>query len=144
MKMPANAIDPLLFAPCGMNCQVCYRHCYHKKSCAGCLHSDAGKPEHCRTCKIKDCTKEKGIIYCYECTEYPCKSIKNLEKSYQTRYKASLMENSKFVREHGLAAFMAQQKETYTCPECGGVISLHDAQCSECQWHARKTPVPSV
>ena len=33
MKMPER-IDTELFAPCGMNCRVCYRHCFHKKPCA--------------------------------------------------------------------------------------------------------------
>lgn len=42
-----------MFALCGMNCKVCYKHCYHKKPCDGCLNSDKGKPEHCRKCKIK-------------------------------------------------------------------------------------------
>ena len=68
-----------------------------------------------------------------ECPDYPCKLIKNLEKSYNKRYLASLMENSEFVRQHGLARFMESQKEEYTCPKCGGVISLHDRECSECQ-----------
>ncbi|WP_418271703.1 DUF3795 domain-containing protein [Intestinimonas sp.] len=67
-----------MFAPCGMNCKVCYKHCYHKKPCAGCLNSDKGKPEHCRKCKIKDCIKEKSLSYCFECAEYSCKLIKNL------------------------------------------------------------------
>ena len=40
-----------------------------------------GKPEHCRKCKIKDCIKGKGLSYCFECPDYPCKLIKNLEKS---------------------------------------------------------------
>ena len=57
MKMPTEKMDTAMFAPCGMNCLVCYKHCYHKKPCAGCLNSDMGKPEHCRKCKIKDCTK---------------------------------------------------------------------------------------
>lgn len=35
MKMPEEKIDPMLFAPCGMNCLVCYKHCYHKKPCGG-------------------------------------------------------------------------------------------------------------
>lgn len=130
--MPGEGMAPSMFAPCGMNCAVCYRHCNHKKPCAGCLGGDADKPEHCRTCAIKDCAKEKGYTYCYECGEYPCKSIKALEKSYQTRYHASLIEHSKEVKELGLAAFMARQKERYTCPKCGGVISLHDRACTEC------------
>ena len=94
MKMPKENIDTTMFAPCGMNCLVCYKHCYHKKPCAGCLNSDKGKPEHCRKCKIKDCIKDKGLSYCFECSDYPCKLIKNLEKSYNKRYQASLMENT--------------------------------------------------
>lgn len=131
--MPNEGIDPIMFTPCGMNCMVCYKHCYHKKPCAGCWNSDQGKSEHCRKCKIKDCVKERGLTYCYACSDYPCKQIKNLEKSYIKRYGTSLMENSAFVKEHGLDAFMAQQKLNYTCPVCGGIISLHDRECSECQ-----------
>ena len=125
--------DGTMFAPCGMNCLVCYKHCYHKKPCAGCLNSDKGKPEHCRKCKIKDCIKDKGLSYCFECSDYPCKLIKNLEKSYNKRYQASLMENSNTVRQHGLEIFMEKQKEKYTCSKCGGIISIHDRECSECQ-----------
>lgn len=133
MKMPRENIDAIMFAPCGMNCKVCYKHCYHKKPCAGCLKSDKGKPEHCRKCKIKDCVREKSLSYCFECPEYPCKLIKNLEKSYNKRYQSSLMENSCFVQAHGLECFMEQQKEKYTCPRCGGIISIHDRECGECQ-----------
>lgn len=133
MKMPSAPIDTAMFAPCGMNCLICYKHCNHPKPCAGCLTSDKGKPEHCRKCKIKDCIKEKGLSYCYECPTYPCKPIKNLEKSYNQRYHTSLIENSKLVRKHGLKLFMEIQKEKYTCPKCGSIISIHDRECSECQ-----------
>ncbi|WP_400208539.1 DUF3795 domain-containing protein [Candidatus Methanomassiliicoccus intestinalis] len=132
MKMPKTT-DTLMFAPCGMNCLVCYKHCYHQKPCAGCLNNDAGKPEHCRKCKIKDCIKNKGLSYCFECLDYPCKLIKNLEKSYNKRYQASLIENSSFVQELGIEQFMENQKKKYTCLKCGGIISLHDRECSECQ-----------
>jgi hypothetical protein len=64
MKMPKEKMDINMFAPCGMNCKVCYKHCYHKKPCAGCLNSDKGKPEHCSKCNIKDCIKEKSLSYC--------------------------------------------------------------------------------
>ncbi|WP_346344878.1 DUF3795 domain-containing protein [Clostridium sp. MCC353] len=122
-----------MFAPCGMNCLVCYKHCCHKKPCAGCLNNDLGKPEHCRKCRIKDCIKEKRLSYCFECSIFPCKLIKNLEKSYSQRYQTSLIDNSLSARQHGLVLFMEKQKAKYTCPKCGGVISLHDRACSECQ-----------
>lgn len=43
------------------------------------------------------------------------------------------MENSAFVKEYGVDKFMKQQKEKYTCAVCGGIISIHDRECSECQ-----------
>lgn len=133
MKMNDNDIETIMFAPCGMNCKVCYKHCYHKKPCDGCLKSDMGKPEHCRKCKIKDCVKDKGLDYCFECSDYPCELIKNLERSYNKRYQASLMENSEVVKNQGLKIFMEEQKVKYTCSKCGGIISIHDRECSECQ-----------
>lgn len=131
--MPTENIDTAMFAPCGMNCMVCYKHCYHKKPCDGCRRSDRGKPEHCRKCKIRDCVSKKSLTYCFECSEYPCRLINNLEKSYNRRYQTSLIENSRFVKAYGLEDFMEQQKKKYICPECGGIISIHDRECSECQ-----------
>ena len=136
MRMPER-IEPVMFAPCGMNCMVCYKHCYHKKPCEGCLMSDRGKPEHCRKCEIKNCVKMQEIDYCFECTEFPCKRIKRLEKSYNTRYHASLLENSKAVKTRGMSVFLKEQREKYTCPKCGGIISIHDVECSECQHKVR-------
>lgn len=133
MKMPVGPIDGGMFAPCGMNCLVCYRHCSHKRPCAGCLQSDTGKPEHCRICAIKDCVREQGVAVCGQCPGFPCKRLKKLEKSYQTRYGASLLANNRAVGEKGLPAFMEEQKAAFTCPACGGVISLHDKVCSECK-----------
>lgn len=43
------------------------------------------------------------------------------------------MGNSEFVQQRGLVAFMEKQKEKYTCSKCGGIISMHDRECSECQ-----------
>lgn len=132
MKMP-NIIETTMLAPCGINCMVCYKHCYHKKPCDGCLNGDNGKPEHCRKCKIKNCVKEKGLSYCFECFEYPCKQIKSMEKSYNSRYNVSLVKNSNVAKEIGLVEFMKLQQKEYNCSVCGGIISIHDAECSECR-----------
>lgn len=77
--------------------------------------------------------KTKKLNFCFECLEYPCKLIKNLEKSYNKRYQTSLMENSEYVKQNGLKEFMKFQKEKYTCIKCGGIIFIHDRECSECQ-----------
>lgn len=131
MRFQEN-IDPKMFAPCGMNCQVCYKHLKEKKACLGCLLNDDNKPEHCRKCKIKDCVKSKEITYCFECEDYPCKHIKYLNKSYIMRYGVSLTEMSAEVKENGLIAFMEKELDRWTCEYCGGIVSLHSGICSEC------------
>lgn len=134
MKMP-DKIEDIMLAPCGMNCAVCYKHVSirkHGKPCEGCLKGDLGKPEHCRQCKIKSCAQEKGIVHCFECASFPCKLIKNLEKSYNKRYNASLIENSNMAHEKGISAFLEQDRHKWTCSKCGGAFSLHDGVCSEC------------
>jgi hypothetical protein len=126
-------IDNRLFAPCGMNCMVCCVHLKDKKTCCGCFGDDNHKPERSKTCKIKSCTKEKGLTYCYQCSEFPCKQIKNIEKSYNKLYNTSLIENSRKAQSEGIAAFEASEREKWMCKVCSGVISLHDAECSNCK-----------
>ena len=134
MHMP-DAIPENMFAPCGMNCMVCYKHCTVCKSvrpCAGCLSGDEGKPRHCRACAIRDCCREKGLRYCLECTAVPCRRLNRLEKSYRTRYDASLLSNSRAVLTRGLAVFLENERQKYTCSVCGGIVSLHDGVCGTC------------
>lgn len=135
MKMPLE-IDTQMFAPCGMNCMVCYKHCYTKRTrspCSGCIADGTGKPKHCRDCKIKSCTIGKGITYCFDCMDFPCKLIKNLEKSYNKRYEESLIESSIIAKTQGIEHLMRLHNEKYRCPQCGGILSLHDKVCSECE-----------
>ncbi len=134
MKMPEK-IEDIMLAPCGMNCMVCYKHVEirkHAKPCEGCLKGDEGKPEHCRKCNIKNCSQEKGLVYCFKCGDFPCKLIKNLEKSYMKRYSTSLIGNSQAAKEKGISAFLEHDRQKWTCVDCGGAFSLHDGACSEC------------
>lgn len=140
MQMPGE-IGETMLAPCGMDCAVCYKHVgirKYAKPRAGCLQGDIGKPEHCRTCKIISCAHEKGHTRCLECMDFPCKLIKNMEKSYRQRYGVSLVENSLTAREKGVAAFLEQDRARWTCTACGGAFSLHDDVCSECGEAGRK------
>lgn len=135
MKMPDKIEDPML-APCGMNCAVCYKHVSIRKrgkACGGCLVNDFGKPEHCRKCDIKSCAQGKGYVHCFKCAEFPCKLIKTMDKRYTDRYNVSLVENGKTANEKGVSAFLAEDRQKWTCSKCGGAFSLHDNACSECE-----------
>ena len=121
-----------LLAPCGMNCAVCYARLRERKPCPGCHGEDERKPKHCRTCRYKECAAERGVSFCVDCEEFPCSAMRRFDKSYRTRYGASLVEMTQRMRELGTEAHLEEQARMYTCTECGGVLSLHDRACTTC------------
>lgn len=131
MQMPST-IENIMFAPCGMDCMICYVHLKKKKPCGGCLGNDVDKPERCKSCEIKTCTKTKGLTYCFSCETFPCTRIKALEKSYLKRYQTSPIQNSKSVKEDGFEQFFGSERVKWTCLDCMGVVSVHDKVCSDC------------
>ena len=134
MEMPNN-IDNKMVAVCGMNCKVCYKHLAvgkYAKSCNGCKFQDETLPNSCRNCKLVDCANKTKVDYCYECELFPCKLIKNLDKSYIKRYNVSLAVNSMNIKEKGIEKFLQEEKRKWTCKKCKGIISLHDKLCSNC------------
>lgn len=121
-----------MIAVCGINCSYCYVHLKKKKPCPGCRISDEGKPEHCRKCKMKECTAKKDVTFCSKCPDYPCILIKRLDKSYRTRYSESLINNFKVIDEKGMSHFLESEKKRLQCPECGGTLSIHHKKCADC------------
>jgi hypothetical protein len=131
MRMPDD-LSPTLLAPCGVTCGVCYVYLRKKKPCLGCRAADDAKPGHCRTCKIKTCAADQGLDFCYQCASFPCQIIKRLDKSYRQRYQVSLIENGLRLKALGAAAYLQQERDRWTCAQCGGTVNMHDRVCSEC------------
>jgi len=131
MKMTGE-ITVTMLAPCGMNCSVCYVHLKKKKPCLGCWGQEDSKPEHCRKCQIKTCATEREIDFCSSCLTFPCAIIKRLDKSYRQRYGVSLIENALRLKMMGAERYLSEEREKWTCPDCGGIVSLHDRVCSDC------------
>ena len=68
-----------LFSACGLNCGLCPRYQMDGVSkCPGC----AGKDflEKHPKCGVLSCCQRKGIEYCYQCDEFPCKKYDNADK----------------------------------------------------------------
>lgn len=60
------------FAACGLNCGLCPRYYTVGSSrCPGC--AGEGFLEVHPSCGILSCCGRKGIEYCFECDEFPCK-----------------------------------------------------------------------
>jgi hypothetical protein len=123
-----------LIGQCGMNCGICMAYLRQKNKCNGCRAINTWNPKTRVNCKLLNCliSIEKGYTYCYECTQYPCILVKNMDRRYKTRYGMSVVANLETIQTRGLAAFLVIEKEKWKCPSCGGVINVHKRLCSQC------------
>ena len=126
-----------LIAPCGMNCRICIGY-------FGYAMNDRKRKNICEGCRIRDkncafikkqCEKlsKKEVEYCFECEDFPCENLEKLDKSYQEKYDMSMIKNLEFIKENGINLFLKQQEEKYKCPNCGGVICVHNKKCYNCE-----------
>jgi len=131
--MKTDLVFPTLtMAPCGITCAACYAHVRRKKPCPGCRSLEAGRPGYCDRCKIKACAVSRGLDLCFQCPNFPCTLVKHIDKRYRTSYQTSLIENGLRARAVGVEQHLREEQAKWTCPECGGTISLHHKTCSEC------------
>lgn len=124
-----------LIAPCGMNCSICMAYLRKKNKCNGCRAINTWNPKTRVECKIKNCKllNSQGLEYCYQCPEYPCPLIKNMDKRYKARYRMSMIENLNDIKNTGIEEFKKVEKEKWKCKSCGGVINVHKGSCSSCE-----------
>ncbi len=132
-------MDINLAAPCGIYCGMCRAFLVKKKD----QLEQRGFKQGCDGCRVRfkkcafirrDCKPllKKEIDFCHECDKFPCQNLKKLDEEYRERWSVNLVENLKRIKEIGADKWLVEQKELYTCPECGGEICLHDTECYDC------------
>jgi hypothetical protein len=138
--MLSPAEQEALIAPCGMNCALCWayqaqlydlkKQGIHRKYCPGCIP----RGEHCRHMRDACQTIGEGRVrFCYECTDFPCARLKRLDKRYRDKYRMSMIENLRFIRDRGMAAFLKDQRTRWTCGKCGDhTLCCHNGLCLHC------------
>ncbi len=127
-------VDTQLIAPCGMNCRICYAYLREKDRCTGCLGTDEGKGVSILRCRIRTCEErnQRDLRFCYKCSTFPCRRLKDLDKRYRTKYRMSMLENLSNLRENGVRQFVKSERERWKCPGCGAMICVHNRRCYEC------------
>ncbi len=127
-------MSPALIAPCGMNCRLCIAHVRARNTCPGCRDDTVPKLPTRWVCRIKTCEKiaSGGAEFCFECGDFPCARLKYLDKRYRTKYGMSMIGNLEYLRDSGMERFLAHEAERWTCPGCGGVLSVHKPECLSC------------
>ena len=129
-----------LIAPCGMNCGICMAYLREKNRCLGCAELDPYLKSYRRACTVRNCEtiKNSQSGYCYECSNFPCKRLRQLDKRYSTRYNMYPIKNLECIRDTGIQALLEREEKKWRCPECGGVISCHVGFCHHCALEKRE------
>lgn len=125
-----------LIAPYGMNCSLCVGYQREKNKCLGCKKTDAYESSCGRKCIIRSCDilKENKMGFCSEsCKKYPCGRLKNLDKRYRNKYGMSMIENLENIKKLGMKKFLENQKKTWTCKKCNGLLCVHRNFCLKCE-----------
>jgi ribosomal protein L32 len=133
MIMTLKRITSKSIAPCGLICDLCLGAQRTKNTCLGC-NKEGSKPESCKRCIINNCEEKKGNDkqLCYQCSKYPCKRLKALEKRYSTKYGESLFENFERIKTVGIREYVKEADKKWRCKECGEYVCVHRAICLHC------------
>ena len=106
-----------------MNCGICKAHLRSKNPCHGCNIIDRNIAKHCSTCHIRNCQERKGK-FCFNCNQFPCKRIIQLDKRYIEKYGMSEINNLEYIRENGITKFIKRERENWQSQK--GILCVHD------------------
>ena len=137
MMSKLNPISEQLIAPCGMNCAVCSRYLsfvngLKRSQCVGCRPGNQYCEYLFQKCSGINNNLKGDAAFCFECEQYPCRQINRMDDRYRKNYGMSVKYNLEFIKNLGIDKFIDEQYKTYSCSKCGGLISIHNGKCFNC------------
>jgi len=148
-------INPDLISPCGLYCGVCgifyatrdndqkflqvLLKMYKARvpdpeqlttddlRCDGC-HSDR-RSFFCRTCSIRECSKDKRYTGCHKCHDFPCELIQNFPVPVGRKV---ILRSVPYRRKHGTEKWIQDEENRYYCPECNNRLFRGATRCNQC------------
>ncbi|HSQ78048.1 MAG TPA: DUF3795 domain-containing protein [Nitrospirota bacterium] len=146
-KMPGSP-DKKLVAVCGLFCPACrvfigtredpgrlramalrFQRSFEEMQCNGCRSEK--RCFYCETkCTMAKCAAAKGVDFCGECAEYPCKDLKEFQAL--APHRIELWKSQTRIKEAGWKTWYAEMVRHYSCPQCHTLNSAYDMTCRKC------------
>jgi ribosomal protein L40E len=76
------------------------------------------------------CAAAKGLDFCGECEEYPCKELKAFQA--EMPHRIELWKSQARIKEVGYEKWYGEMIEHYSCPACRALNSAYDITCRKC------------
>ena len=141
---------------CGLYCGTCPAYLAYRKNdsayieknarekgfppealrCDGCLSDRVAA--HCKDCRhgFRKCAAEKKITWCFQCSEFPCQRLLDFKDVHVVNgisHHEHVIDDLRYMKEHGIQAWVEIQDRKARCPECGQVLYWFDRECPECR-----------
>ncbi len=55
-----------------------------------------------------------------------------MDERYRKNFNMSIKQNLERIRTIGIRKFIREQYKNHRCPDCGGLISVHNGKCFHC------------
>ncbi len=91
--------------------------------CPGCRLEN-----NCGPCGIRDCAVEKGLAYCSQCDQFPCKRMEAFHSDGKPHHE-EVLANLNLLKDMGEAGWLDNMKKKWTC-RCGAKKSWYYDSCS--------------
>ena len=111
------------FSVCGLNCGLCSRYYTVGSSrcpgCAGERFSEVHPP-----CGILSCCQRKGLEYCFECDDFPCKKYDSWGDSDSFITHRNYLADTEKAKKIGIEAYKAELNDKISILET--LLQNHD------------------
>jgi len=145
--MKKNNMSHALIGRCGLYCGTCdiYRVYLNKEKekqkrmaeffrckpeqvrCQGC--QNLTPDDWCSGCKILACLARHSYRYCYECNKIETCDI---YQELNGRYDNLPFENLMRLKECGEDRWLKEQRQRWSCPQCGTALAYEQEKCPPC------------
>jgi len=138
-----------LVAACGLYCGACgiylatqesdnkkilqyalvLNQTFEETLCDGC--GAKKKSLHCsKMCIFIECKRQKGVDFCYECEEFPCKALNEFKSKMPHRIE--IIESQNRMKEIGIENWLIEMQDYFSCPHCKTINSAYHLTCRKC------------
>jgi hypothetical protein len=102
--------------------------------CEGCVSDNTFL--RCKVCGFRDCAKQKGLAYCFECVFQPCTKIfdlaMNCSRKYSMPHLVLCIGNLNTLRQEGVHEWLRKQEIRWSCTNCGKRLTWYSQSCPQC------------
>jgi hypothetical protein len=138
-----------LVADCGLYCGACgiylatqendsekilqyalvLNQSYEETLCDGC--GAKRKSLYCsKMCIFINCKRHKGVDFCNECEEFPCKALNEFKSKMPHRIE--IIESQNRMKESGIENWLIEMQNYFSCPHCKTINSAYHLTCRKC------------